>query len=193
MMNLFSLTSIVFVAMADGDDFLLFWVNIVGFCVSSIFLVRPPFIFYYQNAILKRIYSMRYSRMLEESSFANKKADYFWLLLQSSVMLLVNTILRFPYPILNLTVFFPYEDTITTIQPPFPILILGFCSHLSLVTATSLNAHLSLRNDHNHSTLLTCSPRFVFLVIEWNMESSDWRFSRLRSGSYWLVLARRLD
>lgn len=33
---------------------------------------------------------MRYSRMLEESSFANKKADYFWLLLQSSVMLLVN-------------------------------------------------------------------------------------------------------
>lgn len=33
---------------------------------------------------------MRYSRMLEESSFANKKADYFWLLLQSSVMLLVR-------------------------------------------------------------------------------------------------------
>jgi len=36
---------------------------------------------------------MRYSRMLEESSFANRKADYFWLLLQSSVMLLVS--LRF--------------------------------------------------------------------------------------------------
>ena len=33
---------------------------------------------------------MRYSRMLEESSFANKKADYFWLLLQSSIMLLVR-------------------------------------------------------------------------------------------------------
>jgi Derlin-2/3 len=32
---------------------------------------------------------MRYSRMLEESSFANRKADYFWLLLLSSVMLLV--------------------------------------------------------------------------------------------------------
>ena len=40
---------------------------------------------------------MRYSRMLEESSFANKKADYFWLLLQSSVMLLVNT--NFPISI----------------------------------------------------------------------------------------------
>jgi Derlin-2/3 len=33
---------------------------------------------------------MRYSRMLEESSFANRKADYFWLLLLSSVMLLVR-------------------------------------------------------------------------------------------------------
>ncbi|KAF9556754.1 Der1-like protein [Agrocybe pediades] len=31
---------------------------------------------------------MRYSRLLEESSFANKKADYFWLLLLSSIMLL---------------------------------------------------------------------------------------------------------
>ena len=37
---------------------------------------------------------MRYSRMLEESSFANRKADYFWLLLQSAVMLLV----RSPHP-----------------------------------------------------------------------------------------------
>ena len=34
--------------------------------------------------------SMRYSRMLEESSFANRKADYFWLLLLSSIMLLVS-------------------------------------------------------------------------------------------------------
>ena len=35
--------------------------------------------------------SMRYSRMLEESSFANRKADYFWLLFLSSLMLLVRT------------------------------------------------------------------------------------------------------
>ena len=35
---------------------------------------------------------MRYSRMLEESSFANRKADYFWLLFLSALMLLV----RFP-------------------------------------------------------------------------------------------------
>jgi Derlin-2/3 len=37
---------------------------------------------------------MRYSKMLEESSFANRKADYFWLLLQSAVMLLVRPIVR---------------------------------------------------------------------------------------------------
>ena len=56
---------------------------------------------------------MRYSRMLEESSFANKKADYFWLLLQSSVMLLVNTssIPRFRNPLLNLTVLFFFPLT----------------------------------------------------------------------------------
>lgn len=34
---------------------------------------------------------MRYSRMLEESSFANRRADYFWLLFLSSLMLLVRT------------------------------------------------------------------------------------------------------
>jgi Derlin-2/3 len=33
--------------------------------------------------------------MLEESSFANKKADYFWLLLLSSIMLLVRGYLSF--------------------------------------------------------------------------------------------------
>lgn len=31
--------------------------------------------------------------MLEESSFANRKADYFWLLLLSSIMLLVSSLL----------------------------------------------------------------------------------------------------
>lgn len=38
-------------------------------------------------------FSMRYSRMLEESSFANRRADYFWLLLQSAAMLLVSIFL----------------------------------------------------------------------------------------------------
>ncbi|RXW21611.1 hypothetical protein EST38_g4255 [Candolleomyces aberdarensis] len=38
--------------------------------------------------VFHMFFFMRYSRMLEESSFANKKADYFWLLFLASVMLL---------------------------------------------------------------------------------------------------------
>jgi Derlin-2/3 len=41
---------------------------------------------------------MRYSRMLEESSFANRKADYFWLLFLSSLMLLVRLPIPLPPP-----------------------------------------------------------------------------------------------
>ncbi|KAF9648029.1 Der1-like protein [Thelephora ganbajun] len=41
---------------------------------------------------------MRYSKMLEESSFANRKADYFWLLLQSAVMLLaLSPLVNLPF------------------------------------------------------------------------------------------------
>jgi hypothetical protein len=45
--------------------------------------------------------SMRYSRMLEESSFANRKADYFWLLFLSSLMLLVRSLFLFLSPLPN--------------------------------------------------------------------------------------------
>ncbi|KAJ2913684.1 hypothetical protein MD484_g6728, partial [Candolleomyces efflorescens] len=38
--------------------------------------------------VFHMFFFMRYSRMLEESSFANKKADYFWLLFLASVLLL---------------------------------------------------------------------------------------------------------
>lgn len=48
------------------------------------------------NAFHLALPSMRYSRMLEESSFANKKADYLWLLLLSSLMLLVRPDLSSP-------------------------------------------------------------------------------------------------
>ena len=103
------------VALANGDDFLLFWINIVGFCVPFVLLVRYSLLLFLPGAKLTglSIYSMRYSRMLEESSFANKKADYFWLLLQSSVMLLVNTV---PFPhFLLILIFSSQKDTITFI------------------------------------------------------------------------------
>lgn len=81
--------------MAYGYKLLLLWFNISGLCVSSVLLVRVFHLFSGKTPLVMTprsitiAFSMRYSRMLEESSFANKKADYFWLLLQSSVMLLV--------------------------------------------------------------------------------------------------------
>ncbi|KAK7690034.1 hypothetical protein QCA50_006679 [Cerrena zonata] len=39
--------------------------------------------------VFHMFFFMRYSRLLEESSFANRKADYFWLLFQSAILLLI--------------------------------------------------------------------------------------------------------
>jgi hypothetical protein len=80
---------------------LLLWFDIVGLCLPSLLLVSLSF--YLGRQLNKQLIachvafptffksdSMRYSRMLEESSFANRKADYFWLLFLSSLMLLVR-------------------------------------------------------------------------------------------------------
>ncbi|KAF8133273.1 Der1-like protein [Boletus reticuloceps] len=48
--------------------------------------------------IFHLFFFMRYSRMLEESSFANKKADYLWLLFLSSLMLLaLSPLVNLPF------------------------------------------------------------------------------------------------
>jgi len=79
-------------AVEDGDNVFLLWNDISGFCLPPLLLVRLPMVSSLRSKLIPSLslFSMRYSRMLEESSFANKKADYFWLLLQSSVMLLVR-------------------------------------------------------------------------------------------------------
>lgn len=80
------------VAMAYVHDILLLWINISRLRVSSFLLVSSTVDFQGVERLTFLDPSMRYSRMLEESSFANRKADYFWLLLLSSVMLLVSYI-----------------------------------------------------------------------------------------------------
>ncbi|KIY46511.1 Der1-like protein [Fistulina hepatica ATCC 64428] len=57
-------------------------------------LWRPLTTFFYfgplsLDFVFHLFFVMRYSRMLEESSFANRRADYFWLLLWASIMLLI--------------------------------------------------------------------------------------------------------
>jgi hypothetical protein len=68
---------------------------------------------------------MRYSRMLEESSFANKKADYLWLLLLSSAMLLVRPPLIYAFMGLldfgQLHRFSPRFLTFPSCPPPWPL------------------------------------------------------------------------
>ncbi|KAF9533123.1 Der1-like protein [Crepidotus variabilis] len=77
------------------------------FSFRSAFLNGQPWrmattFFYFGSISLDFIFHlfffMRYSRMLEESSFANKRADYFWLLLQSAILLLcVSPLFNLPF------------------------------------------------------------------------------------------------
>ncbi|KAF7365207.1 Derlin [Mycena venus] len=76
--------------------------------------------------------SMRYSRMLEESSFPNQKANYFWLLLLSSMMLLALS------PLFNL---------------PFLSSSLAFVPIYLWSRRHPLHPHLPLRPHHHHRTL----------------------------------------
>ena len=95
--------------MAGVHDVLLLWFDIPGLCLSPLLFVsyfdlskikdKNPFSDNHLINYLYRYNSMRYSRMLEESSFANRKADYFWLLFLSSLMLLVRLILSSTIPI----------------------------------------------------------------------------------------------
>ncbi|KAI6014661.1 Der1-like protein [Pisolithus marmoratus] len=67
---------------------------------------------------------MRYSRMLEESSFANKKADYFWLLFVSSIMLLLLSPL-FNLPFLSSSLAFVPIYVWSRRHPSIPISLFG--------------------------------------------------------------------
>ncbi|RDB18002.1 Derlin-2 [Hypsizygus marmoreus] len=67
---------------------------------------------------------MRYSRMLEESSFANHKADYFWLLFLSSIMLLTLSPL-FNLPFLSSSLAFVPIYLWSRRHPSTPISLFG--------------------------------------------------------------------
>ncbi|TFY68749.1 hypothetical protein EVJ58_g817 [Rhodofomes roseus] len=53
---------------------------------------------YFGPISLDFVFHMFFFRMLEESSFANRKADYFWLLLLSAIMLLaISPLVNLPF------------------------------------------------------------------------------------------------
>jgi hypothetical protein len=131
---------------------------------------------------------MRYSRMLEESSFANRKADYFWLLFLSSLMLLVRLPIpasRPPSPLFNHSSsshnFYFTPGLLPTLQPPLSLLPARLRAHLLLVPPTSLNAHLAVWSAHHHSTLSSLCPRRLLLGAHWHVARCGKRSRRMCS------------
>lgn len=183
--------------MADVHDVLLLWFDILGLCLPPLLFVspfkykdkKPIFLLTIIVSFASHINSMRYSRMLEESSFANRKADYFWLLFLSSLMLLV----RLPSPdqpfhsISSPIFLFSSPGPIPTLQPPFSLFPTRLRAHLLLVPPTSLNAHLALRTAHHHSTLSSLCPRRLLLGDHWHVARRGERSRRMCSRSRRMV------
>lgn len=119
--------------------------------------------------------SMRYSRLLEESSFANRKADYFWLLFQSAVLLLVCPLLP-SLPFIKHSPMLGLIDNLPPSQPPLPFLPTRLRPHLPLVTSAPLHTHLPLWLDHHHRTLPSSRARRSCVGAKWYLESSCWGF-----------------
>ena len=171
--------------MAHGHHVLLLRFNISGFRVPSILLVCV--VSSYSKCITKFPFfcSMRYSRMLEESSFANKKADYFWLLFLSSVMLLVKTNNSLsPVVERSLT---SILGTLTTIQSALLVILPCIRTNILVVTTASLHANLTVRINHNNCTLPPCRTRRVLVGPQRHLESRCRRSGRLCSRPRWVV------
>lgn len=132
---------------------------------------------------------MRYSRMLEESSFANKKADYLWLLILSSVMLLVSrrqSPLRYSTHIITLGPFTPR-------QPPLPFLLSRIRPHLPLVPPAPFHPHIPLRALHHHSSLPPPRARRLFVGAQRHLAGGCRRPGRVCCGACGVVHAGCVD
>ena len=127
---------------------------------------------------------MRYSRMLEESSFANRKADYFWLLFLSSLMLLVRLLPIFPERAVKIT---SSPGPISALQPPFPLLAARLRADLLLVPPAPFYAHLALRPAHHHRAVPPLCARRVLLDPNRHVARRSERSRRLRSRPRRLV------
>jgi hypothetical protein len=112
--------------------------------------------------------SMRYSRMLEESSFANRKADYFWLLFSSSrLMLLVRP--SPPSYSLTQTIIIPNLGPVATLQSPVSLLPSCLRAHLLLVAPAPLDTHIPFQPAHHHCAVPFLYVRRLFLGAHWHV------------------------
>ena len=135
---------------------------------------------------------MRYSRMLEESSFANRKADYFWLLFLSSVMLLVS--IRFSDLIRRLLELTDFALAgVSSCQPPLPVLVPCFRTNIRVVTKAPVYSDISVRPHHYQRTVPSLCSCCLLLGTERIMGPCRGRSSGMRCGAYWLVYERCVD
>jgi len=107
--------------------------------------------------------------MLEESSFANRRADYFWLLSLSSGMLLVRILAPFTEPSLNNGL--SMTGFVSALQSPIPLFISGLRAHLSLVKTPPVNAYFSIWSVHHNSAVPPFGSCCILVAVEWNVES----------------------
>jgi hypothetical protein len=119
-------------------------------------------------ASLPFIPQMRYSRLLEENSYANRRADFLWLLIVCSAMLLVRPSLpqacRPRYPLLvqpqiclTVTHSVPPTTAITVHLPslhrPLPLRLPRLRARLHLVPPEPVRADVPHGRHHPSSTL----------------------------------------
>ena len=130
--------------------------------------------------------------MLEESSFANRKADYFWLLFQSAVMLLVRpshshtTHTRSAHESSS-------EDALPARESPIPFLPSCLCPNLPLVSTPPIHTHISLWPRDDLRSLSPARPRRCCLDGERHLESRRSGPSRVCGRPCWVVHAGCLD
>ena len=154
--------------MASVHHVLLLWFDFPGLCLPSLLFVSEPFetfltddSYHHHSALLACSFSqqnsMRYSRMLEESSFANRKADYFWLLFLSSLMLLV----RLPPPSLT----HPSSCDISFIPRAYPRYSTSPSSPPRSPTCPSTSGRAGTPRRPSHSLVCSPSPRRTFPLL----------------------------
>lgn len=128
--------------------------------------------------------------MLEESSFANRKADYFWLLFLSSLMLLVCRATRFTRSISQRT---PLAGSLTTREPAIPLFAARLRPHLPVVSAPPQYTNITLRSYYDHRSILASGPCWARMDVEWHLASGGWRSHGVCGGPHWVVRQGRVD
>ena len=99
--------------------------------------------------------------MLEEASYANHKADYFWLLVQSAGMLLVRLQPLHETPteltaVLNIGI-------VTNCEPSLSLLSTGLRPYLHVVPTAPVYPNITLRHRKHHSTVPPIGTRSVVM------------------------------